>query len=396
MEVKDMNANYNSGIRSHMEIPTRPIAVVRPWPPNKLQFPTIPTIQELDKGISPPGFTPINSATNINVSSCTTTPIATTPEPPMMIHSSTSLEVLLGNESSSPSACTSNSNTDIILTPKEQLPCILHAKRRNSSLPATKTESADPAQNLYIVETPKTAVSTAGSNMSSKRSRTPMKKSILRKPLSPEKDSNSNIIAPRTDGPVSPTSTVKVSHKSVQNDAIDEEGDSVEELSPKTDVWEGIKKTLSSHLPSPRQSESKTTQRKNYLTPRARSIVSSSSSSILGPRQRFEGLSEPGGSSEMLWPLRTRRENKYNMKPKRLTQLSSVIHELKRKEVVFDRATAIQGLKARILRGEKVGHDEIQAIRNMTLPPHERHLGYRLPWSTDLYCQKGLVYIAVK
>ncbi|ODN06521.1 hypothetical protein Ocin01_00147 [Orchesella cincta] len=73
--------------------------------------------------------------------------------------------------------------------------------------------------------------------------------------------------------------------------------------------------------------------------------------------------------------------------------LNKVINKLQETEVFFDREAAVRGLKQRILRGERVTHEEIKAIRNLTVTHSQRHKGYRLPWSKDLYCVKGLVHI---
>ncbi|CAL8117722.1 unnamed protein product [Orchesella dallaii] len=78
---------------------------------------------------------------------------------------------------------------------------------------------------------------------------------------------------------------------------------------------------------------------------------------------------------------------------KEFPNLNQVISKLQESEVFFDREAAVHGLKERILRGEKVTHEEIKAIRHLTVTHSQRHKGYRLPWSKDLYCIKGLVHI---
>lgn len=81
------------------------------------------------------------------------------------------------------------------------------------------------------------------------------------------------------------------------------------------------------------------------------------------------------------------------MRRKHMPHLQSVIDELKKKEVVFDRQNTMKAMQKRILRGEKVTYEEIRAIKQMRLPPEHRHVGWRLPWSRDLFCVKGLVHI---
>lgn len=431
-KTKDENKNYVVS-EDDWESPT---ISLRPSPVRTRKRVQFPPLQDIDKNTAPPGLTPVTSGTNL-VPSQECQPQLDVP-PRRIIHpfdSTTSMEVEVDPDeediSSLESTCTvatsftrdalkaapSLSTSSYLRSPSYTskgsrtsytTPSSLSTPKRGHSVPSklmARTEpwsSSEPWTVTTDIDTPpelasKTVVSSTPATAGALPG-----KSILRKPTvtsaeaTIKSDLNSNYAPPL----IIPSSSVE--SKSSEGLPQPQQSSNLEENSgdaannnddgfTQHEIWEreNASKTMASLTPRLKISREK--------PPRSRSTLSCNSGRSYYSQyalSKKNSRNRKSISSDFLPPMMSHSRGGRSVQ-KQLPNLTSVITELRQKEVVFDRAAAIDALKGRILRGEKVTYEEIQAIRKMTLPPHHRHLGYRMPWSTDLYCHKGLVHIPV-